>query len=561
MKINAYLLDSLDTVLDCDKPCRDTLEYTKMLRNEAFSFELAVLVSQTEDDGLWNNTMELRVSVESELRDKISVYTAENVPASRVGYKSSDDWFISKAAGIYPDRLEKRKNNDFTSPIGHARSVFFTVNEEKSNLDPGKYHIAVKVFRRDRHERSEREKITLAAEKSFDIEVIDALLPKQSVMATNWIHYDCIARFSGTKPFSERFFETVRKFIRTAVRNGQNTVLLPAFTPPLDTPVGGERMTVQLVKVTKEDGKYIFDFSLLDRFVRMCLECGVEYFEHSHLFTQWGAKHAPKIIVHENGFGAKMFGWKTDSRSEEYKTFLTAYITELKKYIAENGLDGRFFFHISDEPNTSDMECYGDVSRFMHGLLGDFPSGDALADYELYENGYVKTPIVATDRIGDFLGRAENIWAYYTGVQSMDNLSNRLIGMPQERGRILGTVLYYYGIKGFLNWGFNAWHNRLARRMIDPRVSSDMDGDFVSGTSYIVYPNGCDVDMSVRLVTFRDSMQDADALALLESMTNRETVLGIIRKHIPDIGFNCRVKKETLLELRDEVNRRIAEEI
>lgn len=561
MKINVYLLDALDTVLDGDKPRCDTLKYAKMLRNEAFSFELAVLVSQTESDGLWDDKMELRVTVESEIKDMISVYTLENVPCTRIGYKLSDDWFISKKSGIYPDRLEKRKNNDFTAPIGHARSVFFTLNEEKSDLDPGKYPVTVKVFRRDRHERSEHEKITLVAEKSFDIEVIDAMLPKQSIMTTNWIHYDCIAHFSGTKPFSEGFFKTVREVIRTAVINGQNMVLLPAFTPPLDTPIGAERMTVQLVKVTKENGRYVFDFSLLDKFVRMCLECGVEYFEHSHLFTQWGAKHAPKIIVREKGKSVKMFGWKTDSRSEEYKTFLTAYITELKKYIAENGLDGKFFFHISDEPNTSDLESYGDVSGFMHGLLGDLPSGDALADYELYENGYVKTPIVATDRMDDFLGRSDNIWAYYTGMQSMDNLSNRLIGMPQERGRILGTVLYYYGIKGFLNWGFNAWHNRLARKMIDPRVSSDMDEDFVSGTSYIVYPNGKGVDMSVRLVTFRDSMQDAGVLALLESMTDRENVLGIIRKHIPDIGFNCRVSKAQLLGLRDEVNRRISEEL
>ncbi|MES9143981.1 glycoside hydrolase domain-containing protein, partial [Cutibacterium acnes] len=74
-----------------------------------------------------------------------------------------------------------------------------------------------------------------------------------------------------------------------------------AFTPPLDTKVGGERPTVQLVGVNVTNGKYSFDFSKLKRFVDMCLGLGVEYFEMSHLFTQWGAAFAPKVIATVDG--------------------------------------------------------------------------------------------------------------------------------------------------------------------------------------------------------------------------------------------------------------------
>ena len=125
--------------------------------------------------------------------------------------------------------------------------------------------------------------------------------------------------------------------------------------------------------------------------------------------------------------------------------------------------------------------------------------------------------------------------------------------MPKERGRILGIQLYYFNIDGFLNWGFNAHHNRLSRMMVNPRISSDMDGDFISGTSYLVYPDGKDVNPSVRLMTFRDMMQDTRELRLLESLTDRSAVCELIKKFIPDIDFRCRVTAKQLEDLRNAV--------
>ncbi len=47
------------------------------------------------------------------------------------------------------------------------------------------------------------------------------------------------------------------------VDNGINMILTPLFTPPLDTKVGGERPTVQLVDVNMDGDKYTFNFDNL----------------------------------------------------------------------------------------------------------------------------------------------------------------------------------------------------------------------------------------------------------------------------------------------------------
>jgi hypothetical protein len=40
-------------------------------------------------------------------------------------------------------------------------------------------------------------------------------------------------------------------------------ILTPLFTPPLNTAVGGEKLTVQLVDVEKSNDKYSFGFDNL----------------------------------------------------------------------------------------------------------------------------------------------------------------------------------------------------------------------------------------------------------------------------------------------------------
>ena len=53
--------------------------------------------------------------------------------------------------------------------------------------------------------------------------------------------------------------------------------MMPLFTPELDTYIGGERPTTQLVDITVEtDGSYSFNFDKVGRWIDMCLACGVE---------------------------------------------------------------------------------------------------------------------------------------------------------------------------------------------------------------------------------------------------------------------------------------------
>ena len=56
-------------------------------------------------------------------------------------------------------------------------------------------------------------------------------------------------------------------------------------------------------------------------------------------------------------------------------------------------------------------------------------------------------------------------------------------------------------------------------------------------------------------------MQDIREFELLESLAGRQTVIDIIKKHIPDISFNCKVTDAQLLALHTNIVKEIKKHI
>ena len=336
-------------------------------------------------------------------------------------------------------------------------------------------------------------------------------------------------------------------------------ILTPIFTPELDTYIGGERMTTQLVGISFDgDGRYSFDFEKLGRWIDMCERLGVKYFEMPHFFTQWGSKHAPKIMAKVNGRNKRVFGWETDSMGEEYKSFLGAFIPALLGYLKERGVDKKCYFHISDEPRLSSLEQYKKCYTLINGLLGgQYPIIDALSEYEFYENGAVKQPIPHIPHAEEFYRRGvEELWVYYCGDGGMKTYSNRYLAMSLQRVRVIGAQLYKYNARGFLHWGFNFYNTRDSHDRVNPMLEPEGDYFGPAGDSFLVYPahDGKPLE-SMRLNAMREAVDDIRALRLCESIYGAEFTHSLIKKRAGyEMTFSEYPKDaEFLLSLFEEV--------
>ena len=506
-----------------------------VLKGERYSYQIAYKSSEK---------FFAEIVIDSPLSQFITVRSVGNVPSELPVYESDCEFCERNEPGLFPDVLFPIENNRVLIKRQNFYALWITVDLPK-DTDAGDYEINIKL-------KKDGETIS---ENIFGLHVINAVLPEQKLIYTQWFHSDSIANYYKIPVFCEKFWALVESFIKAAVHTGVNMLLTPVFTPPLDTEIGGERLTVQLVDVKLENGKYSFGFDRFIRWVRLAQKCGIKYFEISHLFSQWGAKYAPKIVAEVNGSQKRIFGWETSADSIEYAEFLSAFIPQLIKVIRSLGIEKSTFFHISDEPNEDQFESYSMAKSAVAPLLEDFPIIDALSDYSFYESGIINNPIPCTNDIESFIEKGfPHPWTYYCCGQG-GKLSNRFFGMPLSTTRIIGFQLFKYGIEGFLQWGFNFYNSQYSLRSIDPFAVTDADSAFPSGDSFTVYPGKSGAIESVRSEVFFQALQDMRALTLLCDRIGKKRTIAAVEADFGIITFFDYPRgTEKMLNLRKSVN-------
>ena len=515
----------------------------RCLRGEEFHFGV---VFTTEDSPAWLLGEVTALAVRSPLSEILRFERVEHVPVRFPCYpKRADEDYLRKTAGLYPDLLIPLCPGDPVEVPFHSLGSLYGTADIPESLAAGDYEITVALVAEDGTEYP----------ASFTLTVLDAVLPRGNLIYTQWIHADCLAGAYGVDIFSEKHWTYLENYIRCAVKNGVNAVLTPVFTPPLDTAQGGERPTVQLVDVYRDTNGWRFSFERLHRYISLCRRCGAEYFEISHLFTQWGASHAPKIVGVVNGKKEKLFGWETDSLSDEYISFLRAFLTAFLAEMKASGLDRACLFHLSDEPGMAHLERYRAVKSRIADLLEGYPVIDAVSDFDFYRTGAVGTPIPASDHIEPFLAAGiEGLWTYYCCAQGRE-VSNRFIAMPSSRTRIIGAQLWKYRIAGFLHWGYNFWYTRFSRREIHPYVILDGGCFTPAGDCFSVYPGPDGVPyQSLHMKAFTEALSDLRAMTLAEALCGRNAVLEAVEA-AGEVTFSRYPReRDAAASLRERVN-------
>jgi len=546
------LLKILPSTEKCflDDKIEDKLELTEvsMLKNERLSFQLAYTIAGSGA----GTRAHCAAEMESPLADKITITKVEPVPVELPVYPgNTDPNYLRKEPGLYPDLLVPFTfdNQPLIIPGNQLRAYLFTI-EDVNGIEAGEYTVTFRV--------TWGEAVKTA---SLKVKVIDAMLPECEIYHTEWFHNDCIATHYGCEVFSERHWELIGNYMEAAVRCGINMLLTPVLTPPLDTGVGRERPTVQLVDITVENGRYSFAYDKLDRYIAMAQEKGIRYFEISHLFSQWGAIHAPKTMATVDGEYKRIFGWDTDSTGSEYAEFIRAFTSGLLAHLQALGVDKQCFWHISDEPNLTQLESYTKAKALVADILDGYKIMDALSSFEFYETGAVGTPVPANNHITPFIEHnVPDLWTYYCCSQNVD-VSNRFLSMPGQRTRIIGMQMFKYNIAGFLQWGFNFWYSQYSIHPLNPYIDTCGDYFVPAGDAFMVYPglDGKPV-YTLHALQFYEALQDLRACRLLEKKIGHDAVVALIEEECeePMTFASYPRSAEYLLRLREKINAAIA---
>ncbi|MBQ2759964.1 MAG: hypothetical protein IJE93_09370, partial [Clostridia bacterium] len=339
MAVKISVFSSLEKIFSC-LPCPEKeTDSLYLINGERGALQFVV---ESDED------VEARIKVKSGIQVKLfrvdEIYSSYTIDDERENCAVLND----AKPGYYPDLLSLVPDS---ISLERGKKAVFWLEVDSTDVDKNGYSVEFAVECKDN-----------TVSRTVNVYTAKEKLPAQQLKHMNWFHADCLADFYKVEVFSEEFWRIVENFIKNAVSHGINCLLTPIFTPPLDTEEGGERTTVQLVGVTKKGYNYTFDFSKLDRWVDMAMRNGVQFFEISHLFTQWGAEYCPKIMATTSTGYRKIFGWENKADSQGYKSFLRQFSVAFKEYTDNKGITDICFVHTSDEPNDDNIRTYAKAS-------------------------------------------------------------------------------------------------------------------------------------------------------------------------------------------------------
>ena len=506
-----------------------------MLMGERYNFQVVISSPRDIDN--------VELQFVGEITKNIEYYEQKDLFAGTpYGGADADTYVLHNEDNMYPELLLEDKK--FSLKKGEYTRIWVSIFGE---LPKGTHKFTIQLCKDGE----------VLAQTPYQIEVIGEKLPDIDIMITNWMHYDCICDFHNVDMFTPEFYQIFEKYLKAYTDVGMNMLLIPIITPALDTEVGSERRTAQLLKIKKQGDSYTFDYSKLDEFIKFVQKRGIKYFELAHLFTQWGAKFCPKVIAEVDGVDTRIFGWDVESTSKEYKNFLTAMLPNLLNHLKELGILENTYVHLSDEPKEDALDRYGELYHFVKNLIGETKTLDALSHYEFFERGFVDIPVVVSYRTRKFMQNKVPYIAYYCGTPYNNHESNRFFAMPSERTRVIGMHLYQNGVKGFLHWGYNFYYTENSTRRVNPYEETNAGGGFPSGDSYIVYPSENGLLKSLRYYLLEEGFDDYRACKLAEELCGKEKVDALLKKY-GVMEYNAYPHSPSLFKaLRQELNQMI----
>ncbi len=335
---------------------------------------------------------------------------------------------------------------------------------------------------------------------SFGVNIHNIRIPKtgrDSVCYVNWI-YDIpvLAEEGKTKLWSEKFWALLGKHARLMYEGRQNT-----FSVPLE------------LFYENKNGVRRINVKNLRRYIETFTEAGLYWIEGMHL--------AKRVNGEWNAVDFNVIGTEYAVSSAEGEEELAKYLRPLRKVIDENGWDGRWFQHATDEPTDCNATAYRILTGIIRKYLPGIPIVDAnistkitgaldiwcpqVQDYQMYKEFYDKR-----------LLNGDTLWAYVCCLPGGKYL-NRFLDHELLRPLLLGWGCAANNIQGFLHYGWNYYPADCDS--LEVTTLNWGSADLPPGDSHIIYSDKENGEPwgSMRLEAHRAGMEAWEAIKILQN--------------------------------------------
>ena len=386
----------------------------------------------------------------------------------------------------------------------------------------------------------------------LELEVYPTRMPETSLFASSHWFSELPRELTGAdppQPWSEEHWALVERFAKQLHAVGDTAVHTALLAGP-DPMVRALR---------KRTGRYAFDFSRFDRWVRTFLAAGYTTVDGASVAGgHWVSPPDVHAIDEETGTSVrpfrpwyglrelatlrKQYEWPKYrdefAKSEAYRRsveecgqFLAQFFEQLYAHLEENGWVSVYRQGLLDEPRTvQDYKYLSDLCRkHMPGVkIADAIHGYGVEDYEafspLVDLWIMEMAIIRQSKSQQIIGERRK-QGLRTGLYVLGKATpwpNRLLDRPLSDNRTQPWLMHLYGADHYIHWAANRY-----RGVRDPYKHSigptgplsggrtSTDRGHPPGNNWLFYPGQNGLRPSLRVIAFRAGVLDYTLLTML----------------------------------------------
>lgn len=350
---------------------------------------------------------------------------------------------------------------------------------------------------------SDGEKITVPV----TVKVFDFMIPEESLKVVMGCAFGTAAPFHGVAYGTEEYERLRIEYMKSLRRMRQNMIYIDG------------------VKViNKGEGKFDFDFSVLEQRTKEALDLGFKYFAMAGVgFRRSWKASTIRICLTD-----------MDAMSPEGLNFLSQYIPAFRDFLKEKGWLDRFYLGVADEPNEANALEFKELSRVIKSHAPEIKLYDALSYNEKLKGALdVWIPLNKSyqenkTKLDSYRTDGSEIWQYVCCGPRADGFMNRFTDYPLVCNRYQFWGNYKYDLGGYLHWAAvfyqpdqNPWVQSCPHH-----VNADSECTLPAGDTHLVYPGDGMPYISMRLELHRAGLEDYEVLKAI-GKKNKEVADGL----------------------------------
>lgn len=384
-----------------------------------------------------------------------------------------------------------------------VRPVWVTV-EVPRDLVPGDYTMTLAVA----DAKSGRQ----VAEATLGINVSGQTLPAPSDYAfylDMWQQPYAISRYYGVEPWSDAHLAKMAPYADMLARAGQKAVSVILFYEPWGEQ-SNDKFEPMVETVRTADGKWKFDYTILDRYVNFMADHGVDASIECFTMVPW----QPQYRYRDEATDSLKF-IECKPGSPQYKELWSSLLVDLSRHLKEKGWYDKTEI-VMDERGLPDMLAALEVAQtavpgIKMALAGNYHSElvDTLNSYTMIKGEFFPESVLKSRRAKG----QRSILYTCCATPAPSQFSN---SAPAD-GAYLPVYATATGFDGYLHWSFNNWNNT---PLTDTRFHM-----FAPGDTYFVYPDG---RTSIRYERMVEGIQLSEKIRLLrQELEGRQDLAGL----------------------------------